>query len=150
MVAYSFRPRFIDAIRAGLGHPMSVEAFAAGMDQFGNVLKPHPKRQTIRAVGKRRHARVGEVLQLYTGMRTKQCQSIGVAKCTAVRDIQITFGKLSGATIGGPIEFFGGNDLDGFAQRDGFANWSEMVKFWSDEHGTNLFTGLLIQWEPIR
>ncbi|MEJ0016825.1 MAG: ASCH domain-containing protein [Acetobacteraceae bacterium] len=46
MVAYSFKRDFAAPILAGI------------------------KRQTIRA-DRRRHARPGEVLQLYTGMRTK-------------------------------------------------------------------------------
>jgi hypothetical protein len=46
MVAYSFAPQFIDTIRSGT------------------------KCQTIRPIGKRRHARTGEPVQLYTGMRT--------------------------------------------------------------------------------
>lgn len=34
------------------------------------------KRQTIRALGARRHAREGEDVQLYRGMRTKHCAKI--------------------------------------------------------------------------
>jgi hypothetical protein len=52
MVAYSFQKQFVPAIISG------------------------KKRQTIRAFGKRRHAYVGEPIQLYVGMRTKQCAKI--------------------------------------------------------------------------
>ena len=48
MVAYSFKRRFREPILAG------------------------SKQQTIRA-DRKRHARRGEALQLYTGMRTTQC-----------------------------------------------------------------------------
>ncbi len=51
MVAYSFDRRFVPAIVSGA------------------------KRQTIRA-HRARHARPGETLQLYTGMRTRQCRKI--------------------------------------------------------------------------
>ena len=56
MVAYSLKPRFIPPILSGA------------------------KRQTIRAISRRRHAIPGETLQLYTGMRTKQCRLIGVVE----------------------------------------------------------------------
>ncbi len=46
MVAYSFNPRFIEPIRQGL------------------------KTQTIRSYSEARQPRPGQLLQLYTGMRT--------------------------------------------------------------------------------
>ncbi len=51
MVAYDFRPMFVGSIRSG------------------------NKRQTIRS-NRRRHARPGEPMQLYTGMRTKACAKV--------------------------------------------------------------------------
>lgn len=51
MVAYSFHPRFVDAILGGT------------------------KRQTIR-MHRRRHARPGEEMQLYAGMRTRHCRLV--------------------------------------------------------------------------
>lgn len=148
MVAYSFKKRFVEPIRVGLGYPPSVEAFAAGMDEFGNVHRPPPKRQTIRAIGKRRHARPGETIQLYTGMRTRQCQAIGVARCVAVIPIRITVREhsipvaLDGAHIGG-------GRLHDFARADGFAGAEDMLDFWKSEHGLGLFDGVLIRWEPF-
>lgn len=71
MVAYSFKKQFIRPILIGLGAPLSPDEFAVGMDEFGNVSRPVGKRQTIRALGKRRHARPGELVSLYFGMRTK-------------------------------------------------------------------------------
>lgn len=113
MVAYSFKRQFVAPIRIGLGK----EVFDAAYRSDSVVLRP--KRQTIRAIGKRRHARVGETLQLYTAMRTKQFQLIGKARCTVVRHIIITFGKLSGVSVGGiyhePEAHFQGAGLDVFA-----------------------------------
>ena len=40
--------------------------------QFIPPILSGAKRQTIRAIGRRRHAIPGETLQLYTGMRTKR------------------------------------------------------------------------------
>lgn len=169
MVAYGFKKRFVAPIRAGLGliglhfHKGQEIPCEFVIDDGETIARPfdpmldldapvRPKRQTIRALGKRRHARPGETLQLYTAMRTKQCKKIGEAKCTAVRDIVITFGKLSGVSVGGsdePQAHFQGGGLDIFAQRDGFESWNEMVQFWDKEHGLSVFIGKLIEWEPL-
>ena len=69
MVAYSFRPRFIEPILGGR------------------------KRQTIRAIGRRRHARPGDPLQLYAGMRTRNCRLIGRAICIDVVEVGLRFAE---------------------------------------------------------
>ena len=157
MVAYSYKRRFVAPIRAGLGLSMLAEDFSERMDQFGNVSQPRPKLQTIRAERKR-HARPGEEIQHYCGMRTKHCFLIGRARCTEVRDIVLTFGKFSGISIGGTstsdghqrVTHIGGNSLDDFARNDGFDNWSEMVRFWEETHDTlECFVGVLIEWKPL-
>ncbi len=139
MVAYSFKRRFIDPIRAGLG--MSVETFDCSA-----------KRQTIRAVGKRRHARADETLQLYHGMRSRDCFRIGEAHCRRVREIRIFIGARR-IIIGDQPAIVSNAGLDQFAIDDGFADWADMQQFWRDEHGdmTRLgpFVGMLIEWEPI-
>jgi hypothetical protein len=61
MVAYSFQPMFELPIVLGT------------------------KRQTIRAAGKRRHARAGDTLQLYLGMRTPRCRLLATASCADIR-----------------------------------------------------------------
>jgi uncharacterized protein YqfB (UPF0267 family) len=66
MVAYSFKARFVEPILAGT------------------------KTQTIRA-DRKRHARPGEDLQLYTAMRTKQCKLIRVARCTQIVSVMLSF-----------------------------------------------------------
>lgn len=142
MVAYSFKSRFVEFIRAGLR--LEIEDIRA-LDR--------PKRQTIRAVGKRRHARPGEVLQLYTGMRTRQCQKIGEARCTSVSKIKISGSKIELA-IGEPgdwMEIRTRPSLDEFARADGFIGWADMHNFWCTEHDIRKrpFEGLLIKWEPI-
>jgi len=139
MVAYSFKKRFVEPIRVGLSRiTLSFDCT--------------PKRQTIRAIGKRRHARPGETLQLYTAMRTKQCEKIGDARCTEVGEIVIAFGKRPNNTIisiDGAARYTG-PALHAFAQNDGFVDWDDMVRFWEAEHGTSAaFKGVLIQWEPL-
>ena len=44
--------------------------------RFAPLVASGEKRQTIRAIGKRRHAAVGDRIQLYTGMRTKACRKL--------------------------------------------------------------------------
>ncbi len=137
MVAYSFQKRFAEAIATG--HP------ATGI----------VKRQTIRAPRKR-HARPGEPLQLYQGMRTKHCRRIIADPiCIAVRPLElfIALGYIRFTDTG---EAFGITTmLDDFARQDGFLHWADMQAFWQAAHpeasDPNLaFTGLLIRWEPAR
>lgn len=127
MVAYSFKERFVEPIRWGLG---------LGLDVPDNVR--HPKRQTIRAhrLGRGRHARPGEELQLYTAMRTKYCRLAPNFRHDQLRD--------------GGVTFRGIELLNGYALLDGFASWSEMRAFWSTEHpGIERFSGVVIRWEPL-
>lgn len=135
MVAYSFQKRFIDPILAGLGEDTGAA----------------PKRQTIRNVGRRRHARSGEVLQLYTGMRTKQCRKIGEAICKGVEPIRI-FVESGVVDLPESCWSYQGAELDNFARQDGFQDWADMRQFWRDEHGELVrlgpFVGVLITWEP--
>lgn len=120
MVAYSFKAQFRAPILAGT------------------------KCQTIRA-DRKRHARTGEALQLYTGMRTKQCRLIGRATTISVLPIRLDFRRHS-VMIGGP-SYHTASELDCFAQSDGFADWQEMAAFWRREHDTlTEFSGMLIRW----
>lgn len=129
MVAYSFKQRFVKPIEVGLS------SVSLSFD-------PPPKRQTIRAYGKRRHARPGEELQLYYGMRTKQCRLIGRAHCIYVQPIHI---KVFPKRLN--IAFV--MDYDAFAREDGFADAREMRDFWEEEHGLGEFNGVLIRWERL-
>ena len=65
MVAYNFQPEFIEPILSGR------------------------KTSTIRPNGKRRHARPGELVQLYTGMRTPDCVRLLEAPCLRAIPIEI-------------------------------------------------------------
>jgi hypothetical protein len=141
MVAYSFKPRFAEPIQSGL------------------------KRQTIRSERKR-HATVGERLQLFTGMRTRQCTKIIADPiCTNVRPIMIQWsnGSLDSVCVlpqtlgrGDKIEAFQpwgdfakpDATFDNFARYDGFRNCADMAAFLEAEYGSgpNEFIGVLIEW----
>lgn len=134
VVAYSFKRRFVTPIQVGLG----IQQHIPGTEFV-------PKRQTIRA-DRRRHARPGEELQLYCGMRTKGCFLIGRARCLSIVPVRIDMRR---ETINADGITFAGMNLNGFAQADGFPNWMEMRNFWREEHGVLPFRGVLIRWEPL-
>lgn len=141
MVAYSFKRRFVEPIRTGL---------IPGPQDIG-------KRQTIRAAAgtwsKKRHARAGEELQLYHGMRTKECFLIGRARCVGCRPIFVNIGRPRGGPyvrIEGDEPLLAASELDAFARRDGFADFGEFSMFWYEHHHADMydFRGVLITWEP--
>jgi hypothetical protein len=123
MVAYSFQRRFAEPILDGR------------------------KGGTIRA-DRRRHARPGEELQLYTGMRTKQCRLITRMICLAVDPITINFVacNVGYIIIRGTRCLERPTELDAFAAFDGFQNFAEMAKFWAETHAADKFHGWHIRW----
>ncbi|WP_288582001.1 hypothetical protein [uncultured Methylobacterium sp.] len=126
MVAYNFHPQFVPCIRA------------------------RNKRQTIRAerAGRSRHARPGEAMQLYQGMRTKRCRLIAAPLCEAVWPVQLDLD--AGSVILPHARLVTAADLDDFAWSDGFCDWAALVMFWRDQHpGVLVFSGVLIRWVPL-
>lgn len=138
MVAYSFQSQFVEPIQAGT------------------------KRQTIRAIGKRRHARPGDALQLYAGMRTRNCLKILALDptCLDVQPIRIDVTQRTKTTalafrapvfvidriaIDG-VELSALKNLEAFARDDGFASLQDMADFWGRTHGPGIFSGALITW----
>lgn len=119
MVAYSFHPRFVDPIREGT------------------------KRQTIRAIGSRRHAHHGDPLQLYTGMRTKRCKLILATVCEGQQRILIDWRVRHYKVEGEETRKLGNL----FAMADGFDSIDQMQDFWAKYHpGINVFNGVIILW----
>ena len=118
--------------------------------QFGPPILAGTKAQTIRAerAGRSRHARPGEMVQLYTGMRTRQCRKLGEARCLKVLPINIDIPSdvIRAGTIWNRMPC----DLDAFARQDGFSDWAEMRLFWRTEHpGIDLFVGVFIRWQAL-
>jgi hypothetical protein len=147
MVALSFKEMFVDPIRVGLG-----------LDTFLEVIgKVEPKNQTIRANGKRRPPRPGELLQLYCAMRTKRCRKIGDARCTKVEPIVLRFVRRADDTIGVKITLgslkpkfiLTRSEAEAFARADGFASLDAFIAFWLAVHGAPpRWNGNVIYWEP--
>ena len=118
MVAYSFKAQFAPLVETGI------------------------KRQTIRA-DRKRHARPGEALQLYTGMRTKACRKLLTPDpiCLSVEPVLIDEARIR---IGD--HWLSENERNQLAIADGFANWGECFRFFRDVHGFP-FRGVLIKWK---
>lgn len=59
------------------------------MTQFQQPILQGTKQHTLRAPrsGRARHARVGDELQLYVGLRTKACRRLGIAHCRDRRQV---------------------------------------------------------------
>jgi hypothetical protein len=137
MVAYSFAP------------------------QFGAPIEARTKLQTVRG-HRRRHARPGEPIQLYTAMRTKQCRKLIEPDpiCIRLWDIRIVVDPAERRLIS-CMEIEGIYqspwDIEAFAKRDGFfadadhsAAW-RMGEFWLKNHpagdgGRIDFSGVVIRW----
>ncbi|MCR9218952.1 MAG: ASCH domain-containing protein [Alphaproteobacteria bacterium] len=136
MVAYNFKRGFVGAIQA------------------------KRKRQTVRRL-RPRHARPGEALQLYTGMRTKHCRKILTPDppCTRLDEIVLEVGRshewrFALFEINGiPLDEAA---VEAFAERDGFevpdtyefTATSVMIRFWAITHGLGPFEGVVIHWDP--
>jgi hypothetical protein len=139
MVAYGFKSFFAPQIESGF------------------------KRQTVRG-DRNRHARPGELIQLYQGMRTRSCRKlIPDPPCTGVdrivierQAVPITAIEINGVRLTD-------DEIEEFARQDGFApehlkgaagldshlaRWN-MAMFWSLNHpNPGNFEGVLIRWDP--
>jgi len=116
-------------------------------NQFAGPIQAGKKTHTIRSNGKRRHARPGESLQLYTGMRTASCKRILASDPVCVDTyhvvIDINADSIGCVSIGGVCV----KSIDQFAKQDGFASAADMHRFWVKFHGIGKFNGTLIEWE---
>jgi len=130
MPALNFQARFVPKIKSG--------------EKWQTIRRP-------RARGK--DPKPGQPLMLYTGMRTKQCQKIGDAICARVQPVAIYADR---------IELDPGDqllrvllqtpdELEWFAQADGFPNWEEFRGFFegSDRRGLPWF-GFVIYWRDLK
>lgn len=126
MVAYNFKPSFAPRI----------------IDRT--------KQQTVRHAGKKRHARPGELVQLYTGLRTRAAQKIiDDPMCVAVDHIIIpvdaSFHHRVGTIEinGAPLEL---EAAAAFAIADGFPDLMHFGRFWLLTHGEGRFEGVVVRW----
>ena len=134
MVAYSFNRQFMEPIQLGA------------------------KLQTVRGF-RARHARPGEPIQIYCGMRTRACfKVIPDPVCTEVCEVSIELeARLAAKHWIRGIEIDGvaldGAEIEAFAFADGFGQpdspeqaRAKMERFWIEQHGPGTFLGVLIKW----
>lgn len=124
MVAYSFQPQFVPAIERG------------------------DKTHTIRALGKKRHARAGEMVQLYTGMRTSRCRLLFASKCLSTSSVLI-FPDRTVIVDGAALDDAAVTNL---AIADGFEGFDQFMEFFGQnfdhqDKAENIpFDGILVNW----
>lgn len=113
--------------------------------QFAEAILTGRKTHTLRNP-RARPIKIGDRLQLYSGMRTKQCRKIGEAVCDRVwlADLDLRFESAS-IHIDGKLM-----GLLSFAISDGFENFREMQAFWLKEHKTLEWSGVLIGWRDFK
>jgi hypothetical protein len=110
--------------------------------QFADAVLDGTKRQTIRAYRKKgRDPEPGDVLHLWTGLRTKGARKLADHRCQEVLEIEIA---ITGAiTLDGRL--LDKLDARQLARHDGFPITRKLVEFFADVHGLP-FRGILIRW----
>ena len=133
MVAYNFKPEFVDAIKAGT------------------------KSQTIRPIGKRRHVKPGERMQLFMNpYRKSMCKIIEDPVCVSVDLVHICRNDF-GAPWMRITSFADGcstamweDEMGDDALADGFPDVESFIAFFEDTYGLPFeglpFEGVLIKW----
>jgi hypothetical protein len=120
--------------------------------QFAALVESGQKRQTIRAIGKRRHASPGEALQLYTGQRTKACRKLVTPDPICTETHTVTMVRVIAPRrdanayrlyLDGELVFW--DEVPAIAIADGFGNSTAFFNFFEDAHGMP-FPGILIKW----
>ncbi len=107
--------------------------------QFADAVERGEKCQTIRAerVDGRLPTKPGDIIALYTGMRTKACRKLGEGECVAVETIRIT---RRGVSVDCRRQ-----DAERMAHADGFEDAAAMRAWFEKIHGLP-FMGHLIRW----
>lgn len=108
---------------------------------FVGAIQRGEKRQTIRQIRKR-PIKPGDILYLYTGMRTAHCEKIGEAVCESVQSIEIH----------SDVMILDGADMLGWeqskmARADGFRDVDQFRAFFERHYGLP-FYGVVIRFRP--
>lgn len=109
--------------------------------EFAGPVSARVKKQTIRQT---RRAKVGDRIQLYTGMRTSNCVKLVADDpvCTYVGYVHI---NPKGLTVGDTSK--SPRDIDEFARLDGFKDYAAMLAWFQGRYGQPSFIGYLHRWE---
>lgn len=102
--------------------------------EFAPKVESGEKRMSIRPIGKRRY-RVGDMLFLYTGLRTKACRKLGEAVCA---EVVPTIMKMETNYLLKRINFYGERptciSYNKFVKADGFNNIEEFEEFFITQY----------------
>ena len=96
----------------------------------------------------RGHAKPGDALQLYTGMRTSSCQLVSRETCLGTIGIVLNFRHARVLFAPSLVLLDRPAELDGFARFDGFESWDDMAAFWLAINETDRAKGTHIRWLP--
>ncbi|WP_041764104.1 ASCH domain-containing protein [[Leptolyngbya] sp. PCC 7376] len=131
--------------------PPFIPLFCNAQKQFVPLIESGEKRQTIRS--RKRPIKVGDLLYLYTGQRTKSCRKIAESICTKTHDFQISKYQVDlypRAWIDG--ELICSLHLKELALRDGFKEVEDFIQFFlqspkaQTESCVTSFSGQIIKW----
>jgi hypothetical protein len=96
----------------------------------------------------------GNILHLYTGLRTKKAKLLMRVPCVKVETIDIQFRVDSGyhehvewPSIKVDDEELSADEREQLARRDGFQNFAEMMEFWRAPKNRLPFRGHIIHWK---
>jgi hypothetical protein len=89
----------------------------------------------------------GDTLHLYTGLRTKKAKLLMRVPCAKVEPISIYKDHLGVTCIRVGSEQLRSDEKEFLAQRDGFKDFSDMMRFWD---GRLPFDGQIIHWKFIQ
>lgn len=108
---------------------------------FAPDVEARRKKQSIRANNR---FRVGQRLQLYTGMRTRQCRKLSAEDpvITSVESVVVDEDFIS---VGGKILDY--VDRARMAVADGFADWAAFEAFFENSEQGLPFHGHLVKWD---
>ena len=109
--------------------------------RFAELILTGQKRQTIRLVRKY-PIRQGDMLYLYTGQRTKHCESLGLVQCTSILKITLT---KEFKIIVDIIPLSSIQEESDFITAEGFKSWQDMYRFFNKRYVLP-FEGVLIKW----
>lgn len=116
--------------------------------RFVPLIERGEKTHTIR--GPRADIHLGTRLDLYAAPRTKSMRLIFRAPCIGIEQIRILPDDPSREIYSARVQLRGcwldPSELDGFAKRDGFADFQEMRRFWM-VHRTLPFDGFVFHWD---
>lgn len=110
--------------------------------RFADAVFRGTKRQTIRKNRKRGQIKPGDILYMFTGMRTKHCRRIHTARCALTDPISI-FGHR--AVVFVSHKRLTADDVERLARADGFESSIDMMDWFNRKYGPK-FEGVLIRW----